>query len=454
MSWLKQSDAAANHPLVLRILELEDFDDRLLNEVYGWINRCATQSAAHDMDYIVEIGTARMLAGSRYEPLKAAAMHCGIFFEKEIQEEIKDDEGNVLGTRPRRVLKLVEEKDLFHMILKSEKDWEQQRQYDNRNPERSGPVRMRDGDECRWCGRITRWDADRRSARMGTIDHLVPGEKDGPVKNRVIACKQCNSQRQEGENWDKPLRPVPTNPYYSAETAKWLFEKCGYKVTPTEQRKETTTPTPLPAVDEQKAVEPPTRVEDPAKEGATAHSGANQASSPATEQPGPVESPGATATPAQGVRSHSDLTAFPNVESLDEPEAVEPPTRVEDPAPRRATAPSGAPAKGKSGAKPANDQSPGDPEPGQATAHTGHPGARSNPGTDQTPTKRRSTENQLKTRDDSYGRSGFAGSGRDGTGRAGSGRAGSRDLEPEDASGVPRSPVPARKRRRNRPRKR
>lgn len=453
MSWLKQSDAAANHPLVLRILEMEDYDDRLLNEVYGWINRCATQSAAHDMDYIVEIGTARSLAGSRYEPLKAAALHCGIFFEKEIQEEIKDDEGNVLGTRPRRVLKLVEEKDLFHMILKSEKEWEQQRQYDNRNPERSGPVRLRDGDECRWCGRLTRWDADRKSGRMGTIDHLKPGDKNSTTKDRVVACKSCNSARQEGDNWDKKLRPVPTNPYYGADTAKWLFEKCGHRVTPTEQRKETKTPAPLPAADEQKAVEPPTCVEDPAKEGATAHPGA--APSPATAQAAPVESPGATAAPAQGIRSHSDLTAFPTIESFDdEPQAVEPPKCVEAPAARRATAPAGAPSEGTNGKTPANRHSPGDPEPGQATAPTGRPGERSNSGQNQTPIKRRSNENQLKTRNDSYGRSGFAGSGRDGTGRAGAGGAGSRDPEAGSTSGVPRPAGPGRKRRRNRPRKR
>ncbi|QDY64863.1 hypothetical protein FQA45_00240 [Glutamicibacter halophytocola] len=430
MSWLKQSDIAANHPLVLRVLEWKDYDERLLNEMYGWVNRCATMSAAHDMDYIVEIGVARSLAWGRYEALRDAAVFCGIFFEKEITEETKDDEGNVIGTEPRQVLKLVEEKDLFHMILRSEKEWEAQRQYDNRNPERSGPVRKRDGDECRWCGRITRWDSDRRSARMGTIDHLKPGEKNAKVEDRVVACKSCNSSRQDGDNWDKELRPVPTNPYYSAATAKWLMEKCGFDVKPTEERKETKTPAKSPA-DQKQAVEPPARGEDPAKVRATDTSGATIASDTATEQTSAVESPGATDSPAQVVRSHSDLAAFPSVESIEaRAEAVEPPAKVDGPA---------------------ADLSNQAPEPEKATANPGRSGARSNQAADQTPIKHRSIDNQKPTTGDSYVRSGFAGSGRDGLGRAGLGLDGHAGAAPGSSSSVRESKP---RRRRNRPRRR
>ncbi|WP_345473729.1 hypothetical protein QMQ05_05705 [Glutamicibacter ectropisis] len=431
MSWLKQSDIAATHPLVLRVLEWKDYDDRLLNEMYGWVNRCATMSAAHDMDYIVEIGQARLFAGSRYAALRDAAVFCGIFFEKEITEEVKDDEGNVVSTRPRQVLKLVEEKDLFHMILRSEKEWEAQRQYDNRNPERSGPVRKRDGDECRWCGRITRWDSDRRSARMGTIDHLKPGEKNAKEEDRVVACKSCNSSRQDGDNWDKELRPAPTNPYYSAATAKWLMEKCGFDVKPTEERKETKTPAKSPAGQKQ-AVEPPTRGEDPAKVSATDTSGATNAPVTATGKTHADESPGATESPAQGFRSHSDLASYPSVEAIEaETAAVEPPAKVEDPA---------------------ADQETQAPEPEQATEPSGHSGARSNQGTDQTPIKRRPTDKQNQTTGESYVRSGFAGSGRDGLGRAGLGL----DGHAGAVHGAPAKPVADSRprRRRNRPRRR
>jgi hypothetical protein len=62
--WLKQGDAAANHPIVLAAVEMEDADDRILNECFGFVGRCATQAAAYEQDYIITVGTAKHMAGS------------------------------------------------------------------------------------------------------------------------------------------------------------------------------------------------------------------------------------------------------------------------------------------------------------------------------------------------------------------------------------------------------
>lgn len=253
MSWLKQSDVSANHPITLRALEMEDADDRILNEVYGWVNRCATQSAAHDQDYIVTKGTAVAMAGSfsRFEALAAAAIFCGYLTEVLITVE---------GEK-RKAFKLVEEEDLFHMILKADKDWTAQRQADNRDLAKTGPVRLRDGDACRYCGRIVGWGADRKSVRWGSIDHVVPGEP-GTVPTMVVCCGQCNSKRKNDPNSIWKTLPVPTSPHIGPATAAWLTEKCGIPTKPTYTRIPTESVSPAPVNGPQATEEPPA-VEQP-----------------------------------------------------------------------------------------------------------------------------------------------------------------------------------------------
>lgn len=242
MSWLKQSDVSANHPLVLRVLEMDEADDRLLNEMYGWVNRCATQSAAFDRDYIVEVGTAKQMAGlSRYKELLKAALSCGIFEEKEIEEN-----GSM-----RRVLKLVEEEDLFHMILKSDKEREKNRRADTYDLAKKGAIIKRDGAECRWCGRMVTFGNDRKSIKAGTIDHLDPKDLDNsdptPIDRLVVACTSCNSSRKDGGFWDKELRPAPRTPYFTADAAAWLRDKAGILVKVSTERVELHAPKPAPA---------------------------------------------------------------------------------------------------------------------------------------------------------------------------------------------------------------
>lgn len=54
-------------------------------------------------------------------------------------------------------------------------------------------VRARDGDECRYCGKIVNW-ADRRSTDGGTYDHINP-EGPNTTENLVVACRGCNSRK-------------------------------------------------------------------------------------------------------------------------------------------------------------------------------------------------------------------------------------------------------------------
>jgi hypothetical protein len=271
--WLKEGDAAANHPIVLSALEMEDADDRILNECFGWVNRCATQSAAYEKDYIITVGTARQMAGSiaRYHALVKAAKFCGYLTETEITVD-----GEV-----RQAFKLVEDNDLFHMILKDERAWTNQRKKDQRNPELTVPVRQRDGDACRYCGKTVNW-SDRVSGRAGSYDHTNPGRK-ATVETYVVCCKACNGRRADDPDSTWETLPAPTEPLYGPQTVEFLVNH-DVIVTPTYSRPTPAAPEDTPLV-EQPAPATPGQDEATAATGPSSDSGSNEATDiPASDQ--------------------------------------------------------------------------------------------------------------------------------------------------------------------------
>lgn len=273
MPWLKEGDAAANHPIVLSALEMEDADDRILNECFGWVNRCATQSAAYEKDYIITVGTARQMAGSiaRYHALVKAAKFCGYLTDTEITVD-----GEV-----RQAFKLVEDNDLFHMILKDERAWTNQRKKDQRNPDLTVPVRHRDGDACRYCGKTVNWN-DRVSGRAGSYDHTHPGRK-ATIETYVVACKACNGRRGDDPDSTWETLPAPTEPLYGPQTVKFLADH-DVVVTPSYSR-----PQPIinpPAAEESTPVEQPHQA-TPGEDEATVTTGpsSDSAAPEATDTP-------------------------------------------------------------------------------------------------------------------------------------------------------------------------
>lgn len=227
MPWLRVGDTAANHPTVLAVLEHQDIDDRLVNEVFGFVVRCAAQSTAHLTDYIVNRGTALAIAGiSRSTHLIKVAQYAGYIT---VEERDLDD-----GQGPRTVYKLVDDPEFIHMRTKEEIEWERQRKSDNSDPALIIPVRMRDGDACRYCGLVVNWRA-RKGRIRGTYDHRVPGQR-GTIDTTVVACEACNASRGNDPKADErlPLLPEPRKPYFSPFTIEWLEEhewaqRNGYK---------------------------------------------------------------------------------------------------------------------------------------------------------------------------------------------------------------------------------
>ncbi|WP_422934966.1 HNH endonuclease [Sinomonas sp. P47F7] len=245
-----------------------------MNELFGFVARCATQSAAHELDYVVTVGTARALAGSigRYQVLAAAAKRCGYWTETTIRNEDGDE---------RQAWKLTEDEDLFHMILKAERAWTNQRKKDARDPALVVPVRLRDGDSCRYCGKTVSWK-DRRSGRSGTYDHADPG-KAATFETYVVACRECNGRRGDDPESAWKTIPAPSEPLYGPETTDFLA-KHGVDVEPTYTR-------PAPA-----------SADGAGADAIEATEAAPGPTAPAPPAPGPaVEQPEATeAAPAPG----------------------------------------------------------------------------------------------------------------------------------------------------------
>lgn len=408
------------HPDVLRVMEMEDFDDRLLNEMYGWVDRCATQCAAYDGDYVVDLGTASIMAGpSRFQALKAAAIYCGLF---EPVEKVDEKTGK---TRP--MLKLIEDQDLFHMLLKSDKERDANRRKDNNDKAKKAELIKRDGSNCRWCDRVVTFNNDRKSIKQGTIDHLNPNDLDDatptPIERLVIACFDCNSKRQDGEHWTRELLPEPTHPYYSEDAAAWLSKHAGIVVQITKPRAQLHAPgTLIPITDHVKApaAKAATEIDE-----ATDTSGSSARTGQKVPARKPVEAPTATAnTPASAEHTQRsiDHLAMEQVEWAEvarssttspgeDPDKVEPPA-----APSAATGTTGAPVAAETEKR----------------------------------IKTKSKQNQLIIKNPRDDESGFAGTGRDGTGQVGTGRDGNA------SSQHPSAPVNDSKprRRRNRPRRR
>lgn len=89
-----------------------------------------------------------------------------------------------------------------------------------KDPKIREAVRLRDGDECRYCGRRVNWK-DRRSDAGGTYDHVIPGLAKGPG-NIVVCCAKCNRKKAQRrpEQAGMTLRPpAVTQPRSSQESS-------------------------------------------------------------------------------------------------------------------------------------------------------------------------------------------------------------------------------------------
>ena len=219
MAWVREGDEGATYPKLMEVATLPGADGRSVNEVEGFFNRCAKESAKHKMDYLVDLGTALLMGNGNGQQLIEFATAVGLMSWVEVD-----------GAKKLKIID--DDPDFIHIRLKADVERERQQNNDCRNPALKGPVIQRDGDNCRWCGRGVYWSG-KQSKFKGTLDHLHPGEE-GRVDTLVVCCSACNSERQDDElgEWDKhhTLLPVPAHPRYGPWSRKYLA-KYGYLTT-------------------------------------------------------------------------------------------------------------------------------------------------------------------------------------------------------------------------------
>ena len=210
MPWQRSGDNAATYPKLMQTAADKRADDRTVNEVAGWLWRCSTQSAGHMTDYVIDLGTARMIGGARTDELVRLCTRTGL-----ITQETVDG---------MKQLRLIADPEFIHIRLRREVEWERQQRSDTRDPRLKVPILARDGDCCRRCGVVVQWRG-RTSSRKGTLGHQSPGEP-GTVETMNVECWGCNSSRKDDPSWDEehPLRPAPAHPLYGAVTAAFLTE--------------------------------------------------------------------------------------------------------------------------------------------------------------------------------------------------------------------------------------
>lgn len=214
MAWLKAGDTAAMNERVLNIAALPGADERSVNETFGFVMRLFLQAAQQETDYTVSLGTAMVLS-PRYELLLEQAAGTGL-----LRVEVADGQ---------RVVKLVQDEEFMHMRSREELEWERRRKADTSNTDLTVPVRVRDGDACRYCGQVVSFGM-RRGGRAGTYDHLRPGRAARSVDDLVVACGSCNAGRREaegGRGQQYELLPPPSEDqrYFSKRTIQWFEEQ-------------------------------------------------------------------------------------------------------------------------------------------------------------------------------------------------------------------------------------
>lgn len=204
MPWLKVGDKFAAHPLVLAVRRARRADGRSVNEVVGFLTRCATSSAGYMTDYRITIDVAELYGGARTQVLLTQAVEAGLLVAE--------------GRGANRTWRIVEDEDLYHVRAKSDVEWERQRDSDRRNVDLIMPVLARDGDQCRYCRNVVHVK-DTRSGRGRTFDHTEPG-RPATVDTYVVACHRCNSKlaKRPRPVPELPLLAPPPLPYFSPRT--------------------------------------------------------------------------------------------------------------------------------------------------------------------------------------------------------------------------------------------
>jgi hypothetical protein len=197
MPWLRIDDTAPDDPKVLRAG----------HEVFGFAVLCAAWSAGKIgkiEDAFVPDYVAQRIAPGVWDELARQATRAGLFSKP-------------CRSRGERGWFVDQTDQLLHMRTNDEVQADREKSRATRQAGPTRDVRLRDGDQCRYCGKTVNW-ADRVSGRGGTYDHPDPTDRD----TFVVACFACNREKSNRtpQQAGMPLLPVPSVALIGPHTAQ------------------------------------------------------------------------------------------------------------------------------------------------------------------------------------------------------------------------------------------
>ncbi|MGZ4596239.1 MAG: HNH endonuclease [Actinomycetes bacterium] len=210
MAWLRTDDQAPDHPKILKAASSPRPTDLVLGPeafaatVFGVVSLCAAWSAGKLQDGWVPEALMRRIAGRDSDLIAKSAVRA-----------------DLLSKRQRGPLNewgwyVVQTDELLHMRSKEEVHADREKSRVTRQTGATREVRLRDGDQCRYCGKSVSW-VDRVSARGGSYDHPDPSNRDV----FVVACLGCNRHfTSHPEEQRPPLLPIPDVPLIGPDTAQ------------------------------------------------------------------------------------------------------------------------------------------------------------------------------------------------------------------------------------------
>ena len=229
MAWVRVGDDAFTNPRLMSVYDVEEAKSIPLHEIFGFLLSLAAYSAKHLTDGIIERGAVYTVGSpDRFSRLLDVCLRAGLIQWVEV--------------KGKRKLQLFTDEEFIHIRSREEVMAQRARSRENRDPKLKSAVLHRDGDTCRYCGKIVRWTGP-IGYNVGTLDHVDPTSVGSvSVDGLLVACHHCNSSRQAArEDFDtqNPPMPVPATPYYSQWTADFL-NRNGYTVRPSAEP-----PTPI-----------------------------------------------------------------------------------------------------------------------------------------------------------------------------------------------------------------
>lgn len=206
MPWLRLGDTAAHDPRTIAPLELEDADERTVDEVFGFGVRLACEVTSKETDRMATRAMVRSLAGSpaRAQHLMGILVASGVY------------EATETGWR------LINDPNYLHVQSQGEVDRNRIRGRDSRNDALTVNARLRDGDHCRYCKKEVNW-RDRKSLRGATWEHTNIAEQPTRLHEFVVCCFECNREPATRGL----LLPPPATPRYGTDTKQFVKERLG-----------------------------------------------------------------------------------------------------------------------------------------------------------------------------------------------------------------------------------